>query len=41
MTQRAFVLAPLLEIAPAIHIPGLGPAAQYLAGVSGQAITRL
>jgi 2-amino-4-hydroxy-6-hydroxymethyldihydropteridine diphosphokinase len=41
MTERAFVLAPLLEIAPSIHIPGHGPAARYLAGVSGQAIDRL
>lgn len=39
MTERAFVLVPLLEIAPAIHIPGHGPAAQYAADVAGQGIT--
>ncbi|WP_317204067.1 2-amino-4-hydroxy-6-hydroxymethyldihydropteridine diphosphokinase [Janthinobacterium sp.] len=41
MHQRAFVLAPLLELAPAIEIPGLGPARDYAAGVAGQAIARL
>jgi 2-amino-4-hydroxy-6-hydroxymethyldihydropteridine diphosphokinase len=41
MTERAFALVPLLEIAPAIHIPGHGPAAAYLAGVAGQVIDRL
>ncbi|MRW92394.1 2-amino-4-hydroxy-6-hydroxymethyldihydropteridine diphosphokinase [Duganella sp. FT80W] len=41
MTERAFVLVPLLEIAPAIHIPGLGPAAQYAAGVADQGIAPL
>jgi 2-amino-4-hydroxy-6-hydroxymethyldihydropteridine diphosphokinase len=38
MTERAFVLVPLLELAPAIHIPGLGAARQYAAGVADQAI---
>lgn len=38
MTQRAFVLMPLLEIAPAINIPGFGPAQNALAAVSDQAI---
>ena len=38
MTERAFVLVPLLEIAPSIHIPGHGPAAQYAAGVADQGI---
>ncbi|MBB3212849.1 2-amino-4-hydroxy-6-hydroxymethyldihydropteridine diphosphokinase [Herbaspirillum sp. Sphag1AN] len=38
MTQRAFVLLPLLEIAPAIDIPGFGPAQHALAAVTGQTI---
>ena len=38
MTERAFVLVPLLELAPAIHIPGRGPARDYAAGVAGQGI---
>ena len=41
MHERAFVLAPLLEIAPDVAIPGLGPARDHLAGVAGQDITRL
>ncbi len=41
MHQRAFVLAPLLEIAPAIDIPGHGPAAPLLAAVAGQAVSRI
>ncbi|NHZ34615.1 2-amino-4-hydroxy-6-hydroxymethyldihydropteridine diphosphokinase [Massilia rubra] len=41
MLERAFVLAPLLEIAPSIDVPGHGPARGYLAGVAGQAIERL
>ena len=41
MHERAFVLAPLLEIAPDTVIPGRGRAADYLAGVAGQAIVRL
>jgi 2-amino-4-hydroxy-6-hydroxymethyldihydropteridine diphosphokinase len=41
MHQRAFVLAPLLEIAPAIEIPGHGPAAPLLAAVAGQVIRRI
>ena len=40
MLQRAFVLVPLLEVAPDIVIPGHGPAAAYLAGVSGQGISK-
>lgn len=40
MTERAFVLVPLLEIAPGIEIPGHGPAQQFLAAVLGQGITR-
>ncbi|NGZ86820.1 2-amino-4-hydroxy-6-hydroxymethyldihydropteridine diphosphokinase [Duganella aceris] len=38
MTERAFVLVPLLELAPSIHIPGRGAAQQYAAGVAGQGI---
>jgi 2-amino-4-hydroxy-6-hydroxymethyldihydropteridine diphosphokinase len=39
--ERAFVLAPLLEIAPDTIIPGRGRAADYLPGVADQAIVRL
>ncbi|HEX5344508.1 MAG TPA: 2-amino-4-hydroxy-6-hydroxymethyldihydropteridine diphosphokinase [Duganella sp.] len=39
MTERAFVLVPLLELAPSIHIPGHGAAAQYVAGVADQGIS--
>ncbi|WP_035055852.1 2-amino-4-hydroxy-6-hydroxymethyldihydropteridine diphosphokinase [Andreprevotia chitinilytica] len=38
LQERAFVLRPLLEIAPDIVIPGLGPAKDYLPGITGQAI---
>jgi len=41
MQDRAFVLVPLLEIAPAIAIPGRGPATAFLGAVAGQDITRL
>jgi 2-amino-4-hydroxy-6-hydroxymethyldihydropteridine diphosphokinase len=41
MHQRAFVLAPLVEIAPACVIPGVGPAADWLARCADQAIVRL
>jgi 2-amino-4-hydroxy-6-hydroxymethyldihydropteridine diphosphokinase len=41
MHERAFVLAPLLEIAPECVIPGLGPAAGWLARCANQAIVRL
>jgi 2-amino-4-hydroxy-6-hydroxymethyldihydropteridine diphosphokinase len=41
MLERAFVLVPLLEIAPGIDVPGKGRAQAYLAGVAGQAIERL
>lgn len=41
MTQRAFVLIPLLQIDPFIVIPGLGPAHQFVTGVAGQAIHKL
>jgi len=41
MHQRAFVLAPLLEIAPACFIPGIGAAADWLDRCADQAIVRL
>ena len=41
MHERAFVLAPLLEIAPEVLIPGLGAAAGFLPAAAGQAISRL
>jgi len=41
MHGRAFVLAPLLEIAPDCFIPGVGPAAGLLARCADQAIERL
>jgi 2-amino-4-hydroxy-6-hydroxymethyldihydropteridine diphosphokinase len=39
--QRAFVLLPLLEIAPALDVPGLGALAGWLAASAGQRIERL
>ncbi len=41
MLDRAFVLVPLLEIAPDVVIPMRGPAHQFLDAVSGQAIDKL
>lgn len=41
MHERAFVLAPLLEIAPDADIPGRGRAAGFLPRVADQAIERL
>ena len=41
MTQRAFVLIPLLQIAPLIDIPGMGPAHAFVPDVAGQAISAL
>ena len=41
MHERAFVLAPLVEIAPACVIPGMGPAADWLARCANQPIVRL
>lgn len=41
MHERAFVLVPLLEIAPDIALPGLGPARGYRESVAAQAITRI
>ncbi len=39
--ERAFVLLPLMEIAPHCHIPGLGLARDYLAACGDQGISRL
>jgi 2-amino-4-hydroxy-6-hydroxymethyldihydropteridine diphosphokinase len=41
LTERAFVLVPLLELAPEISVPGKGPARDYAAGVAGQGISKL
>lgn len=41
ITERAFVLVPLVELAPALEIPGRGIAASYLAGVQGQRIEKI
>lgn len=40
MHERAFVLLPLLEIAPYVQLPGLGAARSFLPAVAGQAIER-
>ncbi|SEK83809.1 2-amino-4-hydroxy-6-hydroxymethyldihydropteridine diphosphokinase [Nitrosovibrio tenuis] len=40
MHQRAFVLQPLLEIAPDVRIPGHGAAAELLAACAGQWLER-
>jgi len=39
--ERAFVLLPLLELAPDCVLPGRGPAQDWLAGCSGQSIHKL
>lgn len=41
MTQRAFVLIPLLQIDPLIQIPGHGPAHQFVPAVADQIIARI
>lgn len=41
MTSRAFVLIPLLQIDPFIHIPGQGAAHQFVPGVAMQAIQKI
>ena len=41
MLERAFVLVPLLEIAPDIVVPGRGPARHFLPAVAGQGITKV
>lgn len=41
LAQRAFVLVPLAEIAPALTVPGLGTVAGLCAAVSDAGISRL
>jgi 2-amino-4-hydroxy-6-hydroxymethyldihydropteridine diphosphokinase len=41
MLERAFVLRPLLDIAPAITVPGRGRAASFVSAVAKQVIARL
>ncbi|MEW6689197.1 MAG: 2-amino-4-hydroxy-6-hydroxymethyldihydropteridine diphosphokinase [Pseudomonadota bacterium] len=41
MHERAFVLRPLLDVAPDIEIPGYGPARRLLANLQNQAIERI
>lgn len=41
MHQRAFVLAPLAEIAPGVAVGNLGSAAQLLAGIAHTGVNRL
>ena len=40
MFERAFVLVPLLEIAPDVVAPGRGSVADFLAGVAAQVISK-
>lgn len=40
MHQRAFVLRPALELDPRLHLPGLGPAQDWLDSVSDQPLYR-
>lgn len=41
MHDRAFVIVPLLEIAPEVVIPGRGPARQFLSTVLDQGIEKI
>jgi 2-amino-4-hydroxy-6-hydroxymethyldihydropteridine diphosphokinase len=41
MTQRAFVMIPLLEIDPFITIPGKGPAHAYVPALASQRIRKI
>ncbi|MCU0934024.1 MAG: 2-amino-4-hydroxy-6-hydroxymethyldihydropteridine diphosphokinase, partial [Thiobacillaceae bacterium] len=41
MAARAFVIAPLAEIAPDVLVPGCGRAADCLAGLSLDGVERL
>jgi 2-amino-4-hydroxy-6-hydroxymethyldihydropteridine diphosphokinase len=41
MHERAFVLVPLVEIAPEVRIPGAGSARDCLARIAGQIVERL
>ena len=40
MLERAFVLVPLLEIAPQVVVPGRGAASAFLPAVAGQDISK-
>jgi 2-amino-4-hydroxy-6-hydroxymethyldihydropteridine diphosphokinase len=40
VTSRRFVLVPLLELAPALVVPGAGTAAEALAGLGNDAAVR-
>ena len=41
MLERAFVLAPLLEIAPEAVVPGTGPAQQFAGAVANQQVAKI
>ena len=41
LAERAFVLAPLVEVAPDVSIPGSGPAKGLLSRVADQHVERL
>jgi 2-amino-4-hydroxy-6-hydroxymethyldihydropteridine diphosphokinase len=41
MTERAFVLIPLLQLDPFVSIPGKGPAHEFVAQVSDQRISKI
>ena len=41
MQERAFVLAPLVELAPKLDIPGIGPASEQLAACADQTVERI
>lgn len=41
MTERLFVLLPLLEIEPEINLPGFGPLKDLIAGLSNQRIEKI
>jgi 2-amino-4-hydroxy-6-hydroxymethyldihydropteridine diphosphokinase len=41
LTQRAFVLIPLLQLDPLIMIPGRGPAHEFVPAVAGQSIRKI
>ncbi|HYD94329.1 MAG TPA: 2-amino-4-hydroxy-6-hydroxymethyldihydropteridine diphosphokinase [Noviherbaspirillum sp.] len=41
LTERAFVLIPLLQLDPLISIPGQGPAHAFVPAVAGQSIRKI
>lgn len=41
MTERAFVLLPLLQIDPLVEIPGLGSAQEFASAVAKQVIQKI